>query len=226
MNARRFGVALCAVVVVIMVTGVARAAINEIDQYGYYYQVTGGLFPTGTTPNGDNASGGTFRFLSGDPFWGLPTGTWQKDDWYPSNASIALTLKNGSTTVYDNNGLNNGSFPANYYTYNAATFPTQGAGDVVAYSMSNNYNFIYTGYFKLDVATTVTQLSGYFLSSHNDPTDVTGGFDPTNPALAYHMNIFSNVSGDLLPDQHRLVRRRHLLLRHHAGFLLHIRHGL
>jgi len=37
---------------------------NQTDALGYYYAVSGGLFPTGTTPNGDNASGGTFRYLT------------------------------------------------------------------------------------------------------------------------------------------------------------------
>ena len=165
---------------------------------GYYYAVTGGLFPTGTTPNGDLASGGTFRFLTDDPAWGYPIDAWQKDDWYSNNGSIALTLENGGATVYDNNGLETGTFPANYYDYNAG-FPVPGAGAVTAYSMANNWDWIYAGYFELTASTQVDQIIGYFVSS-GDPNDpLTGPFDPNNPIFRYHANIWSNVDGDLLP---------------------------
>jgi hypothetical protein len=201
---KRFMVVMCVAAVVGLAAAAAQAAIfngqadNQVDQYGYYYVVTGGLFPTGNTPNGDNASGGTFRFLTDDPGWGYPIDAWQKDDWFSKNASIALTLTNSSGVVYDNNGLENGSFPPGYYTYGSLYSP-QGEGAYVGYSMSNNYDWIYAGYFDIQAATTVTQITGYFLRSQTNPLDVTGGFDPNNPALAYHMNFFSNVSGNLLP---------------------------
>jgi hypothetical protein len=193
-----------AIVLLVFAAGYGEAAIfngvgdNETDQYGYYYAINGGLFPTGNVPNGDNASGGTFRFLTDDMAWGQPIDVWQKDDWYQQNGSLALTLKNGATTVYDNNGLEDGSFPSGYYTY-GPNFPTVGAGAVTAYSMSNNWDWIYAGYFKLDSTTTVTQLTGYFAYSADPNDPLTGGFNPNDPAIAYHMNIFSNVAGDLLP---------------------------
>lgn len=177
------------------------AADNQRDDKGYYYAITGGQFPTGTTPNGDNASGGTFRFLTDDPLWGYTTGVWHKDDWYPDNASLGLTLKNGSTIVYDNNGLEPGAAtPADpdYYDYTSG-FPVPGAGAVTAYSMSNNYDWIYSGYFKLTQDTTVTQLIGYFAYNTNPLNPLTAGFDPADPNIQFNMNIFSNVSGDLLP---------------------------
>ena len=173
---------------------------NQLDAQGYYYTVTGGQFPTGNIPNGDNASGGTFRFITDEPAWGQPIDAWQKDDWYPENAAIGLTMHNGGAIVYDNNGLEPGAAtPADpaYYTYTPA-FPAVGQGAVTAYSMSNNYDWIYSGYFKLTAETTVTQMTGYFIYSGN-VGDITAGFDPNNPIFAYHMNIFSNVAGDLLP---------------------------
>ena len=170
----------------------------QTGAYGYYYAVSGGLFPNGQTVNGDNASGGTFRFLTDEPAWSSPIDAWQKDDWHATNSGIALTLRNGSTTVYDNNGLDNGSFPLGFYTY-GPTFPTDGAGAVVAYSMPNVFDWIYAGYFQLTAATTITQLEGYFVYS-GDPNDaLTGPFDPNNPAFRYDMNIWSNVANDLLP---------------------------
>jgi len=174
------------------------AGDNGIDAVGYYYAVSGGKFPTGPTPNGDNASGGTFRYLTDDPAWGYPIDVWQKDDWYPNNASIALTLKNGATIVYDNNGLENGSVPTNYYDYTAG-FPVPGAGAVTAYSMANNYDFIYAGYLQLTAATEITEITGYFVYSGNPADPLTGPFDPNNPIFQFHSNIWSNVEGDLLP---------------------------
>jgi hypothetical protein len=173
----------------------------QVDALGYYYAITGGKFPTGTTPNGDNASGGTFRFLLDDPAWGAyPLDQWNKDDWFPINASIGLTLKNAGAIVYDNNGLEPGaSDPADPHYYDYNYYSTVGKGAHVAYSMSNNYDWIYAGYFKLTGATTITQLIGYFAWSGNPNDALHGPFDPNNPLFRYHMNVFSNVSGDLLP---------------------------
>jgi hypothetical protein len=174
------------------------------DQFGWYYAITGGQFPTGTTPNGDNGSGGTFRFVTDDPaVWGRPasqSGVWQKDDWFPINAGIAVTLKNSGGIVYDNNGLEPGAAtPAdpNYYDYNF--YNTVGKGAHVAYSMSNNFDWVYSGYMKLTADTTVDTLVGYFAYSATPGDGLTGGFDPNNANIGFRMNIWSNVSGDLLP---------------------------
>jgi hypothetical protein len=168
-------------------------ADNQTDQYGYYYIITGGKFPTGTTPNGDNASGGTFRFLTDDPAWGYPIDIWHKDDWFSDNAGFALTLKNGSSTVYDNNGIED----ATYGDYYDAQGSHGTHGLYRGYSMSNNWDWIYAGYFKLASATTFDTIIGYFDGNGGalDPVP----FNPQNPAIAYRMNIWSNVANDLLP---------------------------
>jgi hypothetical protein len=171
---------------------------HQIDSLGYYYAVTGGLFPTGSTPNGDNASGGTFRFLVDDPAWGHPTGAWNKDDWYTNNSSIALTLKDGGSIVYDNNGLEDGSLDPDYYDYNAG-YPTPGAGAHVGYSMANNYDWIYAGYFALETTTEIDQILGYFVRSDIVADPLVGPFDPANPLIEFHSNIWSNESEGLLP---------------------------
>jgi hypothetical protein len=202
----RFFAGLLAVGLILAVAGTAGAgstfngvADNQTDALGYYYTISGGLFPTGTTPNGDAASGGTLRYVTDDPGWGTSIDVWHKDGWYAGNSGIAVTLKNGAATVYDNNGLENGSFPTNFYTYNAITFPTQGAGAVTGYSMSNNFDWIYAGYMKLTDPTTITALTGYFAYNTNPADVLTGGFNPANPDIRFRMNIWSNVSGDLLP---------------------------
>ncbi len=184
---------------VLSVCGLAEAALfngqgqYQADQYGYYYIVTGGKFPTGTAPNGSRASGGTFRYLTDDPAWGYSIDTWHKDGWFSDNAGFALTLKNAGSVVYDNNGLEDGSY-GDYYDAGGS----HGIhGLYRGYSMSNNFDFIYAGYFKLEQTTTIDTLIGYFDAngSSTDPVP----FDPNSPSIAYQMNIWSNVAGDLLP---------------------------
>jgi hypothetical protein len=150
-------ITICAVVTVILIfNGQSFAALfngagdNETDTLGYYYIITGGLFPTGTTPNGDNASGGTFRFLTDDTAWGNTIDAWGKDDWFSDNAGFALTMKNASSLVYNNNGIENGAY-GDYYNENGSHGDH---GLYRGYSMSNNWDWIYAGYFKLTEATT------------------------------------------------------------------------
>ena len=86
-------------------------ADNQLDSLGYYYAITGGKFPNGQTVNGDNASGGTFRWLSDDPAWGYPPiYVWHKDDWFPENAGLALTMKNEGSVIFDNFNNDTGNF--------------------------------------------------------------------------------------------------------------------
>jgi hypothetical protein len=165
----------------------------QTDAHGYYYIITGGLFPTGTTPNGSSASGGTFRYITDDPTWGYPIDAWQKDGWFSDNAGFALTLKNGSTTVYDNNGIAAGTY-GDYYNANGS-HGTDGL--YRGYSMSNNWDWIYAGYFKITETTTVTQIIGYF-DANGGASDLVA-FNPDDPAIKYRMNIWSNVAGNLLP---------------------------
>jgi hypothetical protein len=182
------------------------ASDNGTDQYGWYYTITGGKFPTGPTPNGDNGSGGTFRFLVDNAAdWGRnpsESGNWQKDDWFSDNAGIGLTLRNAGAIVYDNNGLEpDTATPADPTYYNVVTgnYPVGGHGAHVAYSMSNNFDWVYAGYFEIESPTVVTQLTGYFAYSANPNDPLTAGFDPAHPAVDYRMNIWSNTAGDLLP---------------------------
>jgi hypothetical protein len=163
--------------------GFDQHADYSLDSFGYYYGITGGLFPTGNSPNGDNASGGTFRWISDDPTWGSsyqPYDQWHKDDWFPENAGLALTLMSGDMIVYDNNGIEDGS-GAELYDYSDATtyYPLLYRG----YCMVNNYDWIYATYFKLNSETTFDKIIGYF-----DPTN---GFIPNNLLIGYHMSFWS-----------------------------------
>jgi hypothetical protein len=169
-------------------------------EYGYYYVLTGGKFPTGTDPNGDNGSGGTMRFITDDPAWGRPTDVWHKDDWFPQNAGIALTMKNGAATVYDNNGIADGT-QGDFYDAQAQGTPDASTpGLYRAYSMSNNWDWIYASYFKLAEETTFDTLLAYFdwNGSIFGPGDVP--FDPFSPNVRYRMNIWSTTGGNCQAD--------------------------
>lgn len=200
---RRLCVGLCLLAITLASAADANAALfngvsdNAMSSLGYYYAMTGGKFPTGNIPNGDNGStlnGGTFRFVTDDPVaWSRPvaqSGVWQKDDWFPENAGFAVTLKNGAALVYDNNGLEDNSY-GDYYDATGLAYSGDKPGLYRGYSMSNNWDWIYAGYFKIETATTVTELIGYF--------DENSGFDRNSPLVGYRMNIWSNVGGDLLP---------------------------
>ncbi len=165
----------------------------QTDAFGYYYAITGGQFPTGTTPNGDNASGGTFRRIYDDPAWGASINTWLKDDWFPENAGLALTLYDGGTNIYDNNGIDDGTQGDFYNAQAQGTANADTPGLYRAYSMSNNFDHVYATYFKLESETTIDTIVGFF--------DSTAGLDPFSPYLKYNMNIWSStlVNGDLLP---------------------------
>lgn len=188
-------IAICAAVAAPVLAGSSFNGQGEYqtDQYGYYYIITGGKFPTGTTPNGDNGSGGTFRYVTDDPAWGYTTDTWLKDDWFTDNAGFALTLRNGATTVYDNNGIEDGTY-GDYYNA-LGSHGTHGL--YRGYSMSNNFDWIYAGYFKLTQETTFDSITGYFDANGGSADPVP--FDPYNAAIGYRMNIWSNVEGNLLP---------------------------
>jgi hypothetical protein len=171
---------------------------NQTASLGYYYAVAGGKFVNGQTADG-TANGRTIRFIQDEPDWGRAPSEldqWQKDSFFSDTAGVALTLKNGASTVYDNNGIEDGSFATNYYNAQAGSYPTGGHGAVVLYSMSNNFDWIYAGYMKVTEATTITSLTGYFLTNTGgDNGTVQAGFDPSNPNISYRMNIFSSLTG-------------------------------
>ncbi|MBD3293723.1 MAG: PEP-CTERM sorting domain-containing protein, partial [Armatimonadia bacterium] len=140
--------------------------------------------------NGNNGSGGVFRYISDNPNWTSTLGEWQRDDWYPANYGIGLTMFGGEDTIlYDNTGIPTGTHGdlGDYYNQNG---PTGSAGIPGGFCMSNNYDWIYSGYFHLSEAIEVSKIQGYF-------RDGTWGFDAT---VAYRMNIWSEVFPEDGPD--------------------------
>ncbi|GAB4132846.1 PEP-CTERM sorting domain-containing protein [Thermopirellula anaerolimosa] len=182
----------------------------QTDSHNYYYAVTGGKFVNGQTVNGDNASGGVFRFLFDDPDWNTvltggayPLATWIRDDWFPQNAGFAMTLYNGTSIVFDNNGIEDGTY-GNYYD-NSTSPGNPTPGLYRGYSMSNNFDWIYAGYFKLNEATTVTKIVAYFDGNGATVDPVNGPFvtfNPHNPMIGYAVNIFNSVAGQGVDSGH------------------------
>ena len=70
---------------------------NEIDRY--FYAISGGIFPTGTDPNGTRASGGTFARIWDDPAQGAGIDTWTRDGWFEESAGMAVTPLCQATTA-------------------------------------------------------------------------------------------------------------------------------
>jgi hypothetical protein len=170
----------------------------QTDEYGYYYVITGGLDPgqTYVDSNGDSwsigpdgingyrDSGGTFRYLTDDSYWGKATQTWLRDGWFPENMSLALTMQNNGSTVYDNNGILEVDAPyGDYYDASELASSASKPGLYRGYSMSNNYDWIYAGMFILGKETTIDSLTGFF--------DENAGFDRDDPNITYRMNIWS-----------------------------------
>jgi hypothetical protein len=187
-----------AVCIFLAVSSTSQAVMNghidySTDHFGRYYQITGGIFTNGQTYNGDNASGGVFRFIhDGNPHpWGYPQAyqNWTRDDWFTQNAGLALTMKYNGSIDYNNNGIEDGTH-GGYYDDSQTSI----AGLYMSYAMSNNDDWIYSGYFKLAEETTVDTIIGYF-----DGTGYYGNFDPDDPAIGYRMNIWDCVMDGIYP---------------------------
>jgi hypothetical protein len=165
------------------------------DNGPYYYIITGNSAKlSGQTRNGDNATGGTMRYITDDPDWGYPIDQWQKDDWFQQNAGLALTLRNGGTTIYDNNGIDDGTYGNFYNAHAQMTANADTPGLYRGYSMVNNWDWIYASYFQLSQKTTFDTIVGYFdLNSDNGLADFLSDHNIV-------MNLWSETTdGSLLP---------------------------
>ncbi len=183
-------------IAVLSLTAAASAAgFNQVaeyqeDQFGYYYAITGGKFVNGQTVNGLKTSGGAMAYLLDCPDWGsYPMDQWNKDGWFAQTAGIALTMKYNGATVYDNFNNDAGNFYDGTGIAQSSTVP----GLYRGYCMSNNWDWIYAGYFQLTEATTIDTIIGYF--------DANSGFDPSAPWWQYRVNIWGSqtISGAKYP---------------------------
>jgi hypothetical protein len=172
-------------------------------QLGFYYGLLGGKAVTGQTLTGTSGANSALAFRQSDAItWGTTIGlnAWTNNtpltgSQYATVTGLAFTLMNGSTVVYDNNGIEGGTATTtgNFYNNLGGGSDTLKPGLEDLYSMSNYFPLAFAGAFTLTQSTTITTLIGYF-----DPgASNTLPFDPTNPYLKYRMNIFSSVAGPL-----------------------------
>ncbi len=160
----------------------------EIDSKGYYYAISAGQFPNGQTVNGTN---GAMYYILDDPNWGsYPIQQWNRDGWFPQTAGLALTMKYQGNIVFDNNGIETHNTGGFYYDVPGGDADP---GLYIAYCMSNNFDWIYSGYFKLNEATTVDTLIGYFAYGSY------GFTNPDDPFIQYRMNIWSKTDSGGYP---------------------------
>ncbi len=168
------------------------------QQLGFYYSVLGGKPVAGQALNGVSGATSALAFRQTDAIsWG-PTGfnAWTDvtglGSIYSSVAGTAITLLNGATAVYDNNGIESNTFGA-FYNNTGGPSDSQKPGLTDLYSMSNYFPLTYAGSFQLSQSSVITELIGYF-DADGDPQLP---FDPANPFVKYRMNIWSTATGNL-----------------------------
>jgi hypothetical protein len=164
---------------------------------GLFFVLNAGKFVNGQTLNGAPGTNGALaiRHNNAQTFGSDGLNAWSKNTGLSSSFSgssgLAMTLKNGNAIVYDNNGIETGS-TGGYYT--------SSPGTAVLFSMSNlssptstgnSLRGVYAGYLKLNSATTVSQMIGYF----EGPLNVNPPFNPASIYNTFRMNLFSNVAG-------------------------------
>lgn len=161
-------------------------------QLGFYNAVLGGKAVTGQAVNGVTAL--AYRQTDNITYGQSGFGQWSRPG---SSAAIdasvsgeAVTLKNATNTVFDNNGIEDRS-GASFYSNSSGAADNLKPGLVNLYSMSNYFPLVFSTYMKFAQPVTITEMIGYFDGKGNSQLP----FDPNNPYLKYRMNIWSNAGG-------------------------------
>jgi hypothetical protein len=170
-------------------------ADNETDYYGYYYCVSAGALGSDYPPAngfpvvqiGDDPNGPTIHQWTNAGTPGV--------DYI---AGLALTMYDASgTKVYDNNGLDTPGNPT------VTSFYASGKpGQVISYSMVNNFDWVTAGYFHLDEDTEVKKIVGYFdeYGITQLGPDVYPDFQQDSVRIGYRMDIYSAALRQLPGD--------------------------
>ncbi|MDQ2898444.1 MAG: hypothetical protein M3Y07_01425 [Acidobacteriota bacterium] len=164
---------------------------------GFYFVLTGGKLVNGQNKTTLSGLFSPVAFRNEDQTsWGsngyrMWTTNLELTNAITDTAGLALTLRNGASIVYDNNGIETGT-QGNYYNNSFGTSTripdASKAGLYEAYCMSNYLPASFAGFFRLTAPTTFTQIIGYF-----DPNGTAElRFNPADPNFKYRMNIFSN----------------------------------
>lgn len=185
------------VTLVVTVGGVASqtTVTTPYQQLGFYNTVLGGRAIAGQTTTGAAGTTSDLAFRQSDAIaWGANgLNTWDKTDTGVSAAAVsgeAFTLKSGTSTIYDNNGIEDGSL-ASFYNNTGGGADTTKPGLVTTFSMSNYFPLVFASDVHLAQSSTITEMIGYFDCNGS----ATLPFDDQNPYIKYRMNIWSNVNG-------------------------------
>ncbi len=167
-------------------------------QLGLYHSLLGGTAVPGETLNGVGGAASALAYQQSDvTTWGnTGLNAWTNNTGlgtgYSAVSGLAMTLLNGNTIVYDNNGIETNTYGSFYDNANGPP-NAQKPGLSVLFSMSNYFPLIFAGHMRLTQTTTITTMIGYF-----DALGVLAlPFDPSNPYVQYRMNIWSNTTGPL-----------------------------
>lgn len=170
-------------------------AVTAVEPNGFYWVLSSSKFPNGQTLNGVSGSTSAIAFRQNNQtVWGTAGfQLWTRDTGLNASdmSGLALTIRNGSTVVYDNNGIDSADPSAVSYYTNTSGDDTAKSGLNLMYSNSNNSDAVFAGSFHLTQSTTFTSISGYFDCNGNSQLP----FDPANPYNTFRMNIWSDSSG-------------------------------
>ncbi len=171
------------------------------QQLGFYSALLGGKAVAGQTLTAVSGSSSAVAYKQFDTLtWGTNgfnawTNNTGLSSVFSASPGLALTMMNGNSVVYDNNGIESGT-AGTFYNNTGGPANSQKPGLSDFYSMSNYFPLVWSGYFKLAQQTTITKLIGYF--DIGNPLQLP--FDPANPYVKYRMNIWSMGSGNLPTD--------------------------
>ncbi len=169
---------------------------------GFYWVMTGGKAVNGLALDGVSGPTSAFAYRHEDEQQWTSNGlrSWTKNTGLPSQFSaakgVALTIKDGSRIVFDNNGLETGTTNG-YYDNRGGGADGQKPGLLSMYSNSVRRANVMAGAFQLNEATRVTELIGYF----EGPSFLRAfPFFPDNFFNRFRMNIWSHGPGSAPRD--------------------------
>jgi uncharacterized protein (TIGR03437 family) len=169
---------------------------------GFYWVITGGKAANGLALDGVSGPTSAFAYRHDDERQWSANGLrqWTKDTGLPGQFSaakgVALTMRNGSQIVFDNNGLETGTTDGYYDNRNGGA-DAQKPGLLSMYSNSVRRSNVMAGAFRLTEPTRVTEMIGYF----EGPSFLRAfPFFPDNFFNRFRMNIWSNGAGDAPRD--------------------------
>jgi len=168
-----------------------------VEANGFYWVLGAGKSPNGQTRTAVDGAGSAVLTMHDD------RETWGEDGYrrwtapqglsnsHVATSGLALTLQHGSATVYDNNGIEDGSH-GGYYVNSIPGSPDADAAGLTSWiAHSTNYRVVNASHFRLERTTTFDQVIAYFDGNGDDSLP----FDPANAYNRYRVNIWSNGPG-------------------------------